>query len=57
MPRALSHRRTFYDEVSDDLVKRFRLFAVIEMAGAVDDVHFRLRIVIGDQLEGRVAGL
>jgi hypothetical protein len=45
----------FFDERFDDCVECFRLFPVAEVAGLIDDVHFRFGIAVGDDFEERMA--
>lgn len=50
-----SESRGFFDERFDDSVECLRLFPVAEVAGLIDDVHFRFGIAVGDDFEERVA--
>ena len=54
-PGRIQSRRALLDERFDDLVEGLGLFTVAEMAGGVDDVHFRSGIAVGDDFEQRVA--
>src|SRR5688572_18058136 len=45
------HLRGLFDERFDDSVECLRLFPVAEVAGLIDDVHFRFGIAVGDDFE------